>query len=62
MSLQKIETNQALAPIFSLDILEKYENRKFKGLEIHNDEPEFNEVKKAAKGKRGIPIKYEPLE
>ena len=29
MSLQKIETNQALAPIFSLDILEKYEIRKY---------------------------------
>ena len=62
MSLQKIETNQALAPIFSLDILEKYEMRKFKGLEIHKDEPEFNEIKKATKGKRGIPIKYEPIE
>ena len=57
-SLQKIETNQALAPIFSFDILEKYENRKFKGLEIQNDDPEFNEIKKAVKGKRGIPIKY----
>ena len=62
MSLQKIEMNQALAPIFSLDILEKYEMRKFKGLEIHKDEPEFNEIKKATKGKRGIPIKYEPIE
>ena len=61
-SLQKIETNQALAPIFSFDILEKYENRKFKGLEIQNDDPEFNEIKKAVKGKRGIPIKYEPIE
>jgi hypothetical protein len=36
--------------------------RKFKGLEIHKDEPEFNEIKKATKGKRGIPIKYEPIE
>ena len=55
--------NQALAPIFSLDILEKYETRRFKGLEINNnDDPEFNEIKKATKGKRGIPIKYEPLE
>ena len=62
MSLQKIETNQALAPIFSLDILEKYEIRKFKGLEIQNDDPDFNEIKKAAKGKRGIPIKYENIE
>ena len=62
MSLQKIETNQALAPIFSLDILEKYEIRKFKGLEIQNDDPEFNEIKKAKKGKRGIPIKYESIE
>ena len=62
MSLQKIETNQALAPIFSLDILEKYEIRKFKGLEIQNDDPDFNEIKKATKGKRGIPIKYEPIE
>ena len=62
MSLQKIETNQALAPIFSLDILEKYEVRKFKGLEIQSDDPEFNEIKKATKGKRGIPIKYEPIE
>ena len=62
MSLQKIETNQALAPIFSLDILEKYEIRKFKGLEIHKDEPEFNEIKKATKGKKGIPIKYESIE
>ena len=62
-SLQKIEMNQALAPIFSLDILEKYETRRFKGLEINNnDDPEFNEIKKATKGKRGIPIKYEPLE
>ena len=62
MSLQKIETNQALAPIFSLDILEKYEIRKFKGLEIQNDDPDFNEIKKATKGKRGIPIKYENIE
>ena len=62
MSLQKIETNQALAPIFSLDVLEKYEIRKFKGLEIKSEEPEFNEIKKATKGKKGIPIKYEPIE
>ena len=62
MSLQKIETNQALAPIFSLDVLEKYEMRKFKGLEIQSDDPEFNEIKKVTKGKRGIPIKYEPIE
>ena len=62
MSLQKIETNQALAPIFSLDILEKYEIRKFKGLEIKSDDPEFNEIKKATKGKKGIPIKYENIE
>ena len=62
MSLQKIETNQALAPIFSFDILEKYEMRKFKGLEIQSDEPEFNEIKKAKKGKRGIPIKYDCIE
>ena len=61
-SLQKIETNQALAPIFSFDILEKYENRKFKGLEIQNDDTDFNEIKKATKGKRGIPIKYENIE
>ena len=62
MSLQNIETNQALAPIFSLDILEKYEMRKFKGLEIQSDEPGFNEIKKATKGKRGIPIKYDFIE
>ena len=62
MSLQKIETNQALAPIFSMDILEKYEIRRFKGLEIQNDDPDFNEIKKATKGKRGIPIKYENIE
>ena len=36
--------------------------RKFKGLQIHSDEPEFNEVKKAIKGKKGIPIKYNPIE
>ena len=46
----------------ALDILEKYEIRKFKGLEIQNDDPEFNEIKKAKKGKRGIPIKYESIE
>ena len=62
MSLQKIETNQALAPIFSLDVLEKYEIRKFKGLKIKSDDPEFNEIKKASKGKKGIPIKYENIE
>ena len=61
-ALQKIDTNQALAPIFSFDVLEKYEMRKFKGLQIHSDEPEFNEVKKAIKGKKGIPIKYNPIE
>jgi len=61
-SIQKIETNQALAPIFSLDIIEKYENRRFKGLEVNNDDPEFNEVRKVIKGKRGIPIKYENIQ
>ena len=61
-SIQKIESNQALAPIFSLDIIEKYENRRFKGLEINNDDPEINEIRKVIKGKRGIPIKYEKIQ
>ena len=61
-SIQKIETNQALAPIFSLDIIEKYETRKFKGLQINNDDPEINEIRKVVKGKRGIPIKYEKIQ
>ena len=61
-SIQKIETNQALAPIFSLDIIEKYEQRRFKGLEVNNDDPEINEIRKVVKGKRGIPIKYEKLQ
>lgn len=60
-SIQKIETNQALAPIFSLDIIEKYEQRRFKGLEVNSDDPEINEIRKVIKGKRGIPIKYEKL-
>ena len=61
-SIQKIETNQALAPIFSLDIIEKYETRKFKGLQINNDDPEINEIRKVVKGKRGIPIKYKKIQ
>ena len=61
-SLQKVESNQALAPIFSLDIIEKYENRKFKGLQINSDDQEINEVRKVIKGKRGIPIKYEKIQ
>ena len=60
-SIQKIETNQALAPIFSLDIIEKYESRRFKGLQINNDDPEINEIRKVIKGKKGIPIKYEKI-
>ena len=61
-SIQKIESNQALAHIFSLDIIEKYENRRFKGLQINSDDPEINEVRKVIKGKKGIPIKYEKLQ
>ena len=51
--------NQALVNIFSYQILERYENRKFKGLsdEGLKDEP----VHKVIKGKRGIPIKYEKI-
>ena len=60
-SIQKIETNQALVPIFSLDIIEKYESRRFKGLQINNDDPEINEIRKVIKGKKGIPIKYEKI-
>ena len=61
-SIQKIESNQALAPIFSFDIIEKYEKRKFKGLQINNDDPDINEIRKITKGKKGIPIKYEKIQ
>ena len=60
--IQKSESNQALAPIFSLDIIEKYETRKFKGLQVNNEDPEINEIRKVVKGKRGIPIKYEKIQ
>ena len=62
--LQKYsEESQALAPIFSMEIIEKYDKRKFKGLQIKNDEdPEFNEIRKVVKGKVGIPIKYQKIE
>ena len=51
--------NQALINIFSYQIIERYENRKFKGLsdEGLEDEP----VHKVIMGKRGIPIKYEKI-
>ena len=51
--------NQALANIFSYQIIERYDNRKFKGLsdEGLEDEP----IHKVIKGKRGIPIKYEKI-
>ena len=61
--LQKYsEESQALAPIFSMEIIEKYDKRKFKGLQINNDDPEFNEIRKVVKGKVGIPIKYQKIE
>ena len=50
---------QALVNIFSYQIIERYDKRKFKGLsdEGLEDEP----IHKVIKGKRGIPIKYEKL-
>ena len=61
-SIQKIESNKALAQIFSFDIIEKYENRNFKGLKVNEDDPEINKIRKVTKGKKGIPIKYENIE
>jgi hypothetical protein len=48
-----------LAKIFSVKVLQNYDEKKYKGLEVN---PEINEVKKVVKGKKGIPIKYEDLE
>ena len=50
---------QALVNIFSYQIIERYDKRKFKGLsdEGLEDEP----VHKVIMGKRGIPIKYEKI-
>ena len=62
VSIQKIQSNQSLAPIFSLDIIEKYQNRRFKGLKINSDDPEINKIRKVIKGKKGIPIKYEKIQ
>lgn len=58
-SLQALEGNEknALSLIFSSKVLEHYEDRKFKGLDVK----EQVEVKKITKGKRGIPIHYEDI-
>ena len=53
------DKNQALSQIFSLNILEKYDNRNFKGLD--NSEFKISEIKPIQKGKKGIPLKYEDL-
>lgn len=49
--------NDALIPIFSQMTLTTYEQRKFKGLKIEGEKT----IKPIAKGKRGIPIKYEEI-
>ena len=46
-----------LAKVFNTNMLNIYENRTFKGLEMNSDV----EVKKFGIGKTGIPIKYEDL-
>ena len=57
--LQIKDKNEVLVNIFSHSIIEKYDKRKFKGL---NDKENQNvEVSLAKKGKRGIPIKYEDI-
>ena len=47
-----------MAKIFSFKVLQNYESKKYKGLEIDH---ENSEIKKVVKGKKGIPIKYEDL-
>ena len=58
MLLEKDE-NKALACIFSTEVLERYDKRTFKGLEI-NKNSEIN--KKIHIGKRGLPIHYEDID
>jgi len=48
-----------LANIFSIRVLENYNNRIFKGLD--NTEIKTSDVKPIQKGRKGIPLKYEDI-
>lgn len=52
------EKNQALAKIFSINVLEKYDSKSYKGLENTRN----HVVSKFSIGKTGIPIQYEDIQ
>ena len=66
-SIQTKSTNEELIPIFSAFTLDKFDQLKYKGLEItssntdDNDNTTAETIPTIKKGKRGIPIKYEKI-
>jgi hypothetical protein len=58
LKLLETDKNQALANVFSVRVLENYDSRKYKGLDIKEQK---GEVQKFSIGKTGIPIKYEDI-
>lgn len=66
-SIQTKSTNEELIPIFSAFTLDKFDQLRYKGLEItssntdDNDNTTAETIPTIKKGKRGIPIKYEKI-
>ena len=58
--LDKDDENKALSLIFSNKVLDIYDKRNFKGLEINKDKTIIN--KEIRIGKKGLPIKYEDID
>ena len=56
--LLESEKNQALAQVFSVKVLQTFDQKKYKGLDIKETE---GEVKKFRMGRTGLPIKYEDI-
>ena len=62
-SIQAKNTNEELIPIFSAFTLDKFDQLKYKGLDIASSgsDNDAGAIPSIKKGKRGIPIKYEKL-
>ncbi len=58
LKLLESEKNQALAQVFSVKVLETYDQKRYKGLDITEGD---GEIQKFKIGKTGIPIKYEDI-
>jgi len=58
LKLLESEKNQALAQVFSVKVLDTYDQKRYKGLDITEGD---GEIQKFKMGRTGIPIRYEDI-